>query len=112
MGEAYEAPRGGLGRLPATGPVARTNEHFADGSQRRPFAQGVDDDTWLHHLRRGDYSRWIRDSLGDNELADEITAVEERDSDDARRTREQITHLIGERYTLPAEPTDYDPDHP
>ena len=43
MGEVYETPRGGLGRLPATGPVARANERFADASQRRPFAQGVDD---------------------------------------------------------------------
>ncbi len=48
MGEAYEAPRGGLGRLPATGPVALTNEHFADGSQRRPLTQCVDDTQSKH----------------------------------------------------------------
>src|SRR5216683_3355973 len=26
------------------------------------LAQGVDDETWLFHLRRGDYTRWFRDS--------------------------------------------------
>ncbi|HET6468303.1 MAG TPA: HAD-IIB family hydrolase, partial [Geminicoccaceae bacterium] len=30
---------------------------------------GVDDDTWLHHLRAGDYSRWCRESIKDEELA-------------------------------------------
>lgn len=122
--EPAQAQRTRHRRKYAAGTMSKDKSFYFTGPDRRlrlrarnlhtfvELAQGVDDDTWLHHLRRGDYSRWIRDSLGDNELADEITAVEERDSDDARRTREQITHLIGERYTLPAEPTDYDPDHP
>jgi hypothetical protein len=29
------------------------------------LADGVDDGTWLHHLRRGDYSRWIGESVKD-----------------------------------------------
>ncbi|MEO5656357.1 MAG: HAD-IIB family hydrolase, partial [Nitrospiria bacterium] len=35
------------------------------------LAQGVDDETWMHHLRRGDYSRWFREAIKDEALADE-----------------------------------------
>ncbi|SDI61143.1 HAD-IIB family hydrolase [Nonomuraea jiangxiensis] len=74
------------------------------------LAEGVDDGTWTHHLRRGDYSAWIRDVLGDAELADRIGEVEENPEgpEDGRR---RVADLIAERYTLPAEPTDFDPDH-
>jgi hypothetical protein len=72
------------------------------------LAEGVDDDTWLHHLRNGDYSRWIRDSLGDADLAGDVAEVEEAGAEDGRR---RIASLIEERYTLPAEPASYDPGH-
>ncbi|MBN6051685.1 HAD family hydrolase [Nonomuraea sp. RK-328] len=75
------------------------------------LAEGVDDETWLHHLRRGDYSTWIRESLGDAELAEEVAAVERDSRDEPGPGRSRIADLITERYTLPAEPTDYDPDH-
>ena len=35
------------------------------------MADGVDDETWLHHLRAGDYSRWFREGIKDDALADE-----------------------------------------
>lgn len=75
------------------------------------LAEGVDDETWLHHLRQGDYSAWIRESLGDDELADELAAIEQGQEQDAARTRQEVAGLIEARYTLPAEPTDYDPGH-
>ncbi|MFG3441391.1 HAD-IIB family hydrolase [Nonomuraea sp. NPDC047897] len=74
------------------------------------LGEGVDEETWTHHLGRGDYSTWIRESLGDDELADEVAAVE-RDEGDAAESRRRVTSLIEERYTLPSEPTRYDPDH-
>ena len=40
------------------------------------LADGVDDETWLYHLRLGDYSRWVRDAIKDDALADEIAPVE------------------------------------
>src|SRR5262249_19094924 len=40
------------------------------------MAEGVDDPTWEHHLRRGDYSKWFRGAIKDDELADEAAAVE------------------------------------
>ena len=64
------------------------------------LAQGVDDETWLYHLRRGDYSKWIRERIKDDELAGEI-AQYERDSDE-RESRERIKTAIEQRYTAPA----------
>ncbi|MDR2877364.1 MAG: HAD family hydrolase [Chromatiales bacterium] len=41
------------------------------------IAEGVDADTWLHHLRQGDYSRWIRTAIKDEILADQIQTIEQ-----------------------------------
>jgi hypothetical protein len=40
------------------------------------IASGVDDDTWVHHLRRNDYSRWIREVAKDDSLAEQIEQIE------------------------------------
>ncbi len=40
------------------------------------IASGVDDETWLYHLQRKDYSNWLRNSVHDKELADLVDAVE------------------------------------
>src|SRR4029450_7886124 len=41
------------------------------------IAEGVDEETWLHHLRRGDYSRGFRDAIKNEDLAREAAAIEE-----------------------------------
>ena len=65
------------------------------------IADGVDDDTWLHHLRRGDYARWFRDEVKDPDLAD---AVERLDASlPAAESRAQIRTEVEKRYTLPAD---------
>jgi HAD superfamily hydrolase (TIGR01484 family) len=67
------------------------------------IADGVDDETWLHHLRGGDYSRWIRESIKDDELAADVEAVERAaDRLDPRASRAEIRQAIEQRYTLPA----------
>ena len=38
------------------------------------LAAGVDDDTWLFHLRTGDYSAWMRGVIKDDDLAREVVA--------------------------------------
>ncbi len=65
-------------------------------------ADGVDDDTWLYHLRRGDYSRWFLDVIKDPELASDAARIEKMDKLTARRTRELIKEEIERRYTAPA----------
>jgi hypothetical protein len=66
------------------------------------LAEGVDDETWLYHLRRGDYSRWFRTCIKDEGLADEAAAIEEDQELSVDETRARIRHAIEERYTLPA----------
>jgi hypothetical protein len=64
------------------------------------MAEGVDEETWAWHLERGDYARWFREAIGDDELADRAEEVSEGDPLEAR---ERLLTEIAERYTLPAE---------
>ncbi len=60
------------------------------------LARGVDDATWLHHLHRGDYTRWFRDAIGDEEMAQEAAGLEsERD---AGKGRAAMAEIINRRY--------------
>lgn len=65
------------------------------------IAQGIDESTWMHHLRRGDYSRWFRHAIKDGHLADETERVEHRSDLAPWQTRQMITELVNARYTLP-----------
>jgi hydroxymethylpyrimidine pyrophosphatase-like HAD family hydrolase len=66
------------------------------------LAQGVDDRTWMHHLRRGDYSAWFRKVIKDSELADEAAEVEADAALKADESRQRIGQAIIQRYTAPA----------
>jgi hydroxymethylpyrimidine pyrophosphatase-like HAD family hydrolase len=63
------------------------------------LADGVDDETWLHHLRNGDYSDWFRRIIKDNELADEAAQIEQNQGLSARESREAVSAAIEKRYT-------------
>jgi hypothetical protein len=66
------------------------------------LAEGIDDETWSYHLRRGDYSEWIRGAIKDEELASEIVAFERDDAMTAAESRRAVIDAIGRRYTGPA----------
>lgn len=66
------------------------------------IAAGVDDDTWLYHLQRGDFSRWFAECLRDEDLAAETKKVEQQQRPSAEQTRRMVRELIESRYTLPA----------
>jgi hypothetical protein len=66
------------------------------------IGDGVDDGTWSYHLGRGDYSRWIRTELKDDDLADALAAVEGADFTPAE-SRTAVRRAIEARYTLPAD---------
>ena len=61
----------------------------------------MDDDTWNYHLRRGDYSTWIRESIKDNDLAEEIAHVETKADLPAETSRLAVAEVIDRRYTKP-----------
>ncbi|MGQ4274226.1 HAD-IIB family hydrolase [Terrihabitans sp. B22-R8] len=67
------------------------------------IADGVDDATWLHHLKQGDYANWFRDGIKDDDLAEEAEGVH---GDDAQETRRQIREIVERRYTAPAQAKD------
>jgi len=63
------------------------------------LAEGVDDETWLHHLRNGDFSDWFRSIIKDNDLADEAMQIEQNRRLSARESREAMRVVIEKRYT-------------
>ncbi|MGH3638021.1 MAG: HAD-IIB family hydrolase [Mycobacterium sp.] len=66
------------------------------------IAAGVDDDTWLFHLRRGDVSEWLRRVIKDADLAREVVAVEHASHLDSTESRRLVRDAIDRRYMLPA----------
>ena len=62
------------------------------------MAEGVDDETWEHHLSRGDYSDWVRQAIKDPELAREIEEIESAGYA-ANDSRKRIFAAIEDRYT-------------
>ncbi len=65
------------------------------------MADGVDDDTWLYHLKNGDISGWFRNVIKDPELAFEAERME-RDDVSAEESRQHIRSEIEQRYILAA----------
>ncbi|MBV9301460.1 MAG: HAD-IIB family hydrolase [Acidobacteriaceae bacterium] len=66
------------------------------------LAKGVDTDTWMFHLKRGDYSNWLRHCLKDTELAEEIERIEQDQELPEKESRERVTQAISRKYTAPA----------
>jgi HAD superfamily hydrolase (TIGR01484 family) len=66
------------------------------------IADGVDDATWLHHLRRGNYSAWFRDLIKDDALANEAERIERRADLSAAESRRLIAAAIEREYTAGA----------
>ena len=62
------------------------------------MAEGVDEETWMHHLARRDYSKWFRTVIKDDALAAEAEQIE---SGGGPESRDRIRDAIGRRYTLP-----------
>ena len=66
------------------------------------LAEGVDDETWLYHLRQSDYSDWFRNAIGDEELANEAEKIEKMQDVSPEKSRALIKSIIEARYTAPA----------
>jgi len=83
------------------GPDARQNLKAQNLTVFSQLAEGIDQETWLFHLHRGDYSRWFRDAVKDTYLADQTERIEQRSNLEPGEARNLIRHLIDIRYTLP-----------
>jgi len=84
------------------GPEARLNLRAQNLQMFLQVADGVDDETWLYHLRRGDYSRWFREAIKDDELADEVAGIEANADGDPAASRGRMHAAIESRYTAAA----------
>jgi hydroxymethylpyrimidine pyrophosphatase-like HAD family hydrolase len=84
------------------GPEGKLNLRCHNLALFLELADGVDDDTWLYHLRRGDYSHWFREGFKDRDLAAEAARVEKRPGLSAAQSRAEVRAAVERRYTLPA----------
>jgi HAD superfamily hydrolase (TIGR01484 family) len=85
-----------------TGPDGKLNLRAQNLMIFLQIASGVDDETWQHHLRRGDYSEWFQNAIKDPDLAAEARNVETDVSLPAGESRERLKELVLRRYTAPA----------
>ena len=66
------------------------------------LAAGVDDQTWMYHLREGAYSKWFREAIKDELMAAEAAGVECNAALSALESRARIKAAVQQRYTVPA----------
>jgi hypothetical protein len=81
------------------GPEGRLNLRAQNLALFLQIAEGIDDPTWLHHLRAGDYSRWLAESIKDLELAREVALIEKNEALDASESRARVKEAIDRGYT-------------
>ena len=86
------------------GPEGKLNLRAQNLLMFLQIAEGVDDPTWLFHLQQGDYARWFREQVKDDELAEEAERLASQRGLTAAESRAQIRAAVEQRYTLPAEP--------
>jgi hydroxymethylpyrimidine pyrophosphatase-like HAD family hydrolase len=89
------------------GPEEKLNLRAQNLNLFLQLADGVDDETWMHHLRQGDYSEWFRSKIKDADLAGEAEQVEKQADATPKDSRAAIREAVERRYTLPSEPAEY-----
>jgi hypothetical protein len=81
------------------GPEGRLNLRAQNLQLFLQLADGVDDETWDYHLRRGHYSHWFREDIKDEVLSAAVERLEQTEGLSARESRERLRRLVEERYT-------------
>jgi HAD superfamily hydrolase (TIGR01484 family) len=81
------------------GPQGRLNLRAQNLMLFVQLSEGVDDETWLHHLKRRDYSHWLREAIKDEDLASQVAAVEARTDLSPAESRARVRSSIERRYT-------------
>jgi HAD superfamily hydrolase (TIGR01484 family) len=84
------------------GPEKKLNLRAHNMNMFAQLAEGVDEETWAHHLRSSDYSRWLRESVKDSAIAEEVATIEKDRALKPAESRAQIIDAIRKHYTAPA----------
>jgi hypothetical protein len=82
------------------GPDGKLNLRAQNLTLFLQLADGVDDETWKHHLRQGDYSTWFTAALKDDDLAAAAKQVELLTDIDPRESRAMIRAAIERGYIV------------
>ena len=69
------------------------------------IGDGVDADTYIFHLRNGDFDQWMRSSIKDESLADEIANIAANADLSVAEARKLVRVAVEQRYTAPASPS-------
>jgi len=64
------------------------------------LGEGVDDETWEYHLKKGDYSRWFRNAIKDEDLAAVAENMERENGVSPEESRKAIREAIEQKYTI------------
>ena len=83
------------------GPHGKQNLRAHNLSIFCQIADGIDEETWLFHLRRGDYSRWLREVIKNQEVGQAVEEIERRNDLASAETRLLVRQAIESHYTLP-----------
>jgi hydroxymethylpyrimidine pyrophosphatase-like HAD family hydrolase len=83
------------------GPAGKHNLKAQNLSVFCQIAEGIGEETWMYHLRRHDYSRWMRDVIKNRDLAAAVEDIERRVDLEPAQTRALVRAAIEIRYTLP-----------
>jgi hydroxymethylpyrimidine pyrophosphatase-like HAD family hydrolase/energy-coupling factor transporter ATP-binding protein EcfA2 len=84
------------------GPDGKLNLRAQNMNMFAQLAEGVDSETWTYHLRNSDYSRWLRESVKDQAIADEVGIIEQDKQLDPSESLRGVVDAIRRRYTAPA----------
>jgi hypothetical protein len=57
------------------------------------MAEGVDDDTWMYHLGKKEYSNWFRSAIHDEELADAAEKIRRRRNRFLLKSKDSNSHI-------------------
>lgn len=79
------------------GPQGKLNLRAHNLATFMQLTEGIDNDTWLHHVAKRDISSWLRDGLRDDALADEVEAIEQRNDLTPAESRAMILAALGQR---------------
>lgn len=84
------------------GPEQKLNLRAQNLTVFLQLADGVDVETWDHHLAAHEFSRWFRDKIKDDSLADAVEEIEQS-GEPAEETKRRVREEVESRYTLSAE---------
>jgi hypothetical protein len=82
------------------GPEGKLNLRAQNLALFLQVGEGVDEETWLHHFRRGDFSSWFRTAIKDDELAAEVQEMERQPSVSVQEGRALVREAVAKRYTI------------